>query len=59
MIHEKFGGPGNLYSKMKERIYSKANGFIFVSQSTEKDFKNTTQIYLNPGLMKLSIMVVT
>lgn len=40
LIHEKFGGPGNLYSKNERtEFYSKADGFIFVSQSTEKDFQ--------------------
>lgn len=39
LIHEKFGAPGNLYEKEKRNsFYSKANGFIFVSNSTRKDF---------------------
>ena len=39
LIHEKFGAPGNLYEKEKRKsFYSKANGFIFVSNSTRKDF---------------------
>jgi mannosyltransferase len=39
LIHEKFGAPGNLYEKEKRSsFYAKANGFIFVSNSTRNDF---------------------
>ena len=39
LIHEKFGAPGKLYKKENRRsFYAKANGFIFVSNSTRKDF---------------------
>ena len=39
LIQEKFGAPGKLYEKDKRSsFYAKANGFIFVSNSTRKDF---------------------
>ena len=39
LIHEKFGAPGKLYKKeSRNSFYAKANGFIFVSKSTRKDF---------------------
>lgn len=39
LIHEKFGAPGKLYKKENRRsFYAKANGFIFVSNSTRNDF---------------------
>ena len=39
LIHEKFGAPGNLYEKEKRSsFFAKANGFIFVSNSTRNDF---------------------
>ena len=39
LIHEKFGGPGNLYNPTQRLdFYSRANGYIFVSQSTKNDF---------------------
>ena len=40
LIHEKFGSPENLYSKMSRTAYYKrADGLIFVSQSTKNDFE--------------------
>ena len=39
LIHERFGAPGNLYSKnSRTNFYSLADGFIFVSESTRDDF---------------------
>lgn len=39
LIHEKFGAPGGLYDqKSRSDFYSKADGYIFVSQSTKYDF---------------------
>lgn len=39
LIHEKFGAPGNLYDEFARKdFYSKADGFIFVSNSTKNDF---------------------
>ena len=40
LIHEKFGAPEGLYNK-KTRLnyYEKADGYIFVSNSTKEDFK--------------------
>jgi glycosyltransferase involved in cell wall biosynthesis len=39
LIHEKFGAPGNLYSKVfRTNFYNQADGFIFVSKSTRDDF---------------------
>ena len=39
LIHEKFGAPGNLYSKSsRTNFYNQADGYIFVSKSTRDDF---------------------
>jgi glycosyltransferase involved in cell wall biosynthesis len=39
LIHEKFGAPGNLYSKAsRTTFYNQADGYIFVSKSTRDDF---------------------
>ena len=39
LIHEKFGAPGNLYSKAnRTNFYNQADGYIFVSKSTRNDF---------------------
>ena len=39
LIHEKFGGPGTIYNpQARFDFYSKASGFIFVSDSTYNDF---------------------
>lgn len=39
LIHEKFGAPGNLYSKARRtNFYNQADGYIFVSKSTHNDF---------------------
>ena len=39
LIHEKFGAPGNLYSKAsRNTFYNQADGYIFVSKSTRNDF---------------------
>jgi glycosyltransferase involved in cell wall biosynthesis len=39
LIHEKFGAPGDLYSKAsRNTFYNKADGYIFVSNSTRDDF---------------------
>jgi len=39
LIHERFGAPGNLYSKVsRTNFYNQADGYIFVSQSTRNDF---------------------
>ncbi len=39
LIHEKFGAPGNLYSKARRtNFYNQADGYIFVSKSTRNDF---------------------
>ena len=39
MIHEKFGAPEGLYDrKSRYDFYTKADGYIFVSQSTKNDF---------------------
>ena len=39
LIHEKFGAPGNLYSKAsRTNFYKQADGYIFVSKSTRNDF---------------------
>jgi glycosyltransferase involved in cell wall biosynthesis len=39
LIHERFGAPGDLYSKVsRTNFYSQANGYIFVSKSTRDDF---------------------
>lgn len=39
LIHEKFGAPEGLYDrKSRYDFYSKADGYIFVSQSTKHDF---------------------
>ena len=41
LIHEKFGAPGSLFHKKKrQQFYSSADGIIFVSNSTQKDFEN-------------------
>ena len=41
LIHEKFGAPGSLFDKKKRlQFYSSADGIIFVSNSTQKDFEN-------------------
>ena len=38
LIHEKFGAPGNLYSKAnRTNFYNQADGYIFVSKSTQND----------------------
>jgi glycosyltransferase involved in cell wall biosynthesis len=40
LIHEKFGAPGNLYSKTsRTNFYNQADGYIFVSKSTRNDFQ--------------------
>lgn len=39
LIHEKFGAPGNLYSKVsRTNFYRQADGYAFVSKSTRNDF---------------------
>ena len=39
LIHERFGAPGNLYSKAnRTNFYKRADGYIFVSKSTRDDF---------------------
>lgn len=39
LIHEKIGAPGKIYSKIqRSAFYRKADGFIFVSKSTQSDF---------------------
>ena len=39
LIHERFGAPGNLYSKAsRTSFYNRADGYIFVSKSTRDDF---------------------
>ena len=39
LIHERFGAPGNLYSKVsRTNFYNQADGYIFVSKSTRDDF---------------------
>ena len=39
LIHEKFGAPGDLYSKAsRTNFYNQADGYIFVSKSTRNDF---------------------
>ena len=39
LIHERFGAPGNLYSKAsRTNFYNRADGYIFVSKSTRDDF---------------------
>ena len=41
MIHEKFGSPKGLYDKKsRSDFYAKADGYIFVSESTRKDFSD-------------------
>ena len=41
LIHEKFGAPGNLYDKQgRTSFYKKANGLIFISESTRRDFNS-------------------
>ena len=41
LIHEKFGAPKGLYdSEKRTKFYAKADGYIFVSNSTKKDFGN-------------------
>lgn len=40
LIHERFGAPGNLYSKAsRTNFYNRADGYIFVSKSTRDDFE--------------------
>ena len=40
LIHEKFGAPGDLYTKTsRTNFYRQANGYIFVSKSTQNDFE--------------------
>ena len=39
LIHEKFGAPGDLYSKAcRTNFYNQADGYVFVSKSTRNDF---------------------
>jgi mannosyltransferase len=39
LIHERFGAPGNLYTKAsRTNFYNQADGYIFVSKSTRNDF---------------------
>ena len=39
LIHEKFGSPAGLYDqKSRSDFYAKADGYIFVSESTRNDF---------------------
>jgi mannosyltransferase len=39
LIHEKMGAPGKLYNKKtRDNFYFRADGFIFVSNSTKNDF---------------------
>ena len=39
LIHERFGAPGNLYSKAsRTSFYNRADGYIFVSKSSRDDF---------------------
>ena len=39
LIHEKFGAPGDLYSKAtRTAFYNQADGYIFVSKSTRDNF---------------------
>ena len=39
LIHEQFGSPVGLYDpKSRSKFYAKAAGYIFVSESTKKDF---------------------
>ena len=39
LIHEKFGAPGDLYTKSnRTNFYNQADGYIFVSKSTRNDF---------------------
>lgn len=39
LIHEKFGAPGDLYTKAnRNNFYNQADGYIFVSKSTRNDF---------------------
>ena len=39
LIHERFGAPGDLYSKAsRTNFYNQADGYIFVSKSTRDDF---------------------
>jgi glycosyltransferase involved in cell wall biosynthesis len=39
LIHEKFGAPGNLYDpERRSAFYSSADGLLFVSESTCRDF---------------------
>jgi len=40
LIHEKFGAPGDLYTKTsRTNFYRQADGYIFVSKSTRNDFE--------------------
>ena len=54
LIHERFGAPGDLYSKeSRTNFYKQADGYIFVSKSTRDDFAKSYSELFNSRISKV------